>query len=68
MLDIDVKVKVRIQEIDGEQPPLGADEQFITLRSHDDIESFVVIAIGGAEYSIDGKDLRAATTRCERIG
>lgn len=66
MLDIDVRVKVRVRQIDGEDVPLGADDPFLTVRSHEDFESFVTVSIKGAAFTVNGAELRAAIARCER--
>jgi len=69
---MEVKVKLKILEVDGETTVVGAPDRELIVTSHDtwnDIPGCVVLTTpNGKSYTIDGQALRKAITRCLDIG
>lgn len=61
---VETTAKVRVYENDGEEISIEKDDQFLTVTTHWNESSKVLINVGGAVVTVVAVDLIKAIERC----
>lgn len=67
MVRVEIKQKVRVYEVEGKEALIGKGVT-IGVDSHWNRRNFVVLAVGGKEYTVVGSDLKTAADNAMNSG